>query len=150
MVIYVNHVCGCIFQLISYLETQRNLEQTWLFKAGIDTADIYIRYVYSFYFSIITMITIGYGDITPVAISEKVFLIFMALLGSLLFAYTVNTIGGIFQELAQKEADFNKKKYELSIYMRTRQIRNDIQVRVMKYIDHIRMQENDNPNKGQK
>ena len=46
------------------------------------------------------MITIGYGDIAPVAINEKLFLIFMALLGSLLFAYTVNTIGGIFQELA--------------------------------------------------
>ena len=73
----------------------------------------------------------------------------MALLGSLLFAYTVNTIGSIFQELAQKEADFNRKKYELSIYMRTRQISNDIQVRAMKYIDHIRMQENDNPIKGE-
>ena len=42
------------------------------------------------------MITVGYGDIKPIAIPEKVFIIFMTLLGSLLFAYTVNTIGSIF------------------------------------------------------
>jgi hypothetical protein len=42
------------------------------------------------------MVTVGYGDIKPVATSEKLFVIFMALLGSLVFAYTVNTIGSIF------------------------------------------------------
>ena len=42
------------------------------------------------------MISIGYGDITPQALSEKVFIIFMAFLGSLIFAYSVNTIGSIF------------------------------------------------------
>ncbi len=42
------------------------------------------------------MITVGYGDLKPIAISEKVFVIFMAMLGSLIFAYTVNTIGSIF------------------------------------------------------
>jgi hypothetical protein len=42
------------------------------------------------------MISIGYGDITPVANSEKTFIVFMAFLGSLVFAYTVNTIGSIF------------------------------------------------------
>jgi hypothetical protein len=42
------------------------------------------------------MITVGYGDITPVSTWEKMFIIFMTLLGSLVFAYTVNTIGSIF------------------------------------------------------
>ncbi len=55
-----------------------------------------IRYLNSLYFSVITMITIGYGDIVPKANKEKIFIIFMALCGSVIFAYTVNTIGGIF------------------------------------------------------
>ena len=42
------------------------------------------------------MCTVGYGDITPVSINEKIFIILMVLLGSLVFAYTVNTIGNIF------------------------------------------------------
>jgi hypothetical protein len=39
------------------------------------------------------MVTVGYGDIKPIAVSEKIFVMFMSLSGSLLFAYTVNTIG---------------------------------------------------------
>lgn len=52
------------------------------------------------------MITVGYGDIKPISDSEKMFIIFMTLLGSVIFAYVVNTIGGIFQEIEQKEAEF--------------------------------------------
>ena len=50
----------------------------------------------SLYFSVITMVTVGYGDIRPIADTEKMFVIFMALLGSVVFGYVVNTIGGIF------------------------------------------------------
>ncbi|EGR29699.1 hypothetical protein IMG5_150420 [Ichthyophthirius multifiliis] len=75
------------------------------------------------------MITVGFGDITPVATNEKLFVIVETLGGSLLFAYTVNTVGSIFQELAQKESDFNKKKYEISVYMRTRKCLNQCIVR---------------------
>ncbi len=57
---------------------------------------MYTKYVNSFYFSLITMCTVGYGDITPVALNERIFIILMVLLGSLVFAYTVNTIGSIF------------------------------------------------------
>lgn len=46
------------------------------------------------------MVTVGYGDVRPIAQSEKIFVILMALLGSVVFGYVVNTIGAIFQELA--------------------------------------------------
>ncbi|EGR31744.1 hypothetical protein IMG5_102980, partial [Ichthyophthirius multifiliis] len=149
MVVYVAHVCGCIFHLISMNEIQRGNLQTWLVDQQIQHDNNLIKYLNSLYFSIITMVTVGYGDIKPVAVLEKIFVIIMVLLGSLVFAYTVNTIGSIFQELAQKEADFNQKRYEMSVYMRSRQINIDIQVRVMKYMEYIKRQEDDNPIKGE-
>jgi hypothetical protein len=48
------------------------------------------------YFSIITMTTVGYGDIKPNTNSEKIFVGLMTLLSSCIFAYIVNTIGNIF------------------------------------------------------
>ncbi|KAL4499045.1 hypothetical protein ABPG72_016947 [Tetrahymena utriculariae] len=149
LILFVAHSCGCIFQFISIQEINAGNQQTWLVQAGIYDNGIAERYLNSLYFSIITMITVGYGDIKPIADSEKMFTIFMALLGSIVFAYVVNTIGGIFQEIAQKEAEFIKKKYDLSIYMSTRQIKQDIQLRVMKFLDYKRMKEQDNPMRGE-
>jgi voltage-gated potassium channel Kch len=65
-----------------------------------DKKEIYINAIY---FSIITMVTVGYGDITPQNIREKIYLIIMTLFSSINFAYVVNTIGTIFTEIANKE-----------------------------------------------
>jgi hypothetical protein len=45
------------------------------------------------------MITLGYGDISPITIAEKIFLIFIALMACGVYAYTVGALGAIFQEL---------------------------------------------------
>lgn len=45
------------------------------------------------------MITVGFGDIAPVNIYEKLFAIFMTLISCGVFAYAVNKIGGIFHDI---------------------------------------------------
>lgn len=52
------------------------------------------------------MITVGYGDISPINPSEKIYTIFMTLLSCGTFAYAINCIGGIFSEIANNEAEF--------------------------------------------
>lgn len=39
------------------------------------------------------MTTIGYGDITPVNVSERVFVIFVTFFATGVFAYSINNIG---------------------------------------------------------
>lgn len=41
------------------------------------------------------MITVGYGDITPITIFEKIYVVLVTLVGCGLFAYSVNSIGFI-------------------------------------------------------
>ena len=52
------------------------------------------------------MITIGYGDITPANNFEKIYIIFISLLASGVFAYAVNTIGSIFKEIEEKTTTY--------------------------------------------
>ncbi len=42
------------------------------------------------------MITVGYGDVVPVNYKERLYVIFMTLGSSAVFAYVVNTVGSIF------------------------------------------------------
>ena len=39
------------------------------------------------------MVGVGYGDIIPVTMHERIFVIFSMLISSLIFAYIVNRIG---------------------------------------------------------
>lgn len=44
------------------------------------------------------MVTVGYGDITPVTVLEKGITIFITLINCAVFAYAVNVIGSIFTD----------------------------------------------------
>ena len=52
------------------------------------------------------MITVGYGDISPVNNNEKIYTIIITLISCGVFGYAINTIGSIFQKISMKEAEF--------------------------------------------
>ncbi len=59
------------------------------------------------------MITIGFGDITPISNLEKIYVIFMSFIASGLFAYAINTIGSIFSDIEAKNASY---KYIINFF----------------------------------
>ena len=69
---------------------------TWLDNNNLRNADMMERFINALYFSFITMITVGYGDIHPNTNLEKIYVIIMTLISCGVFAYAVNTIGSIF------------------------------------------------------
>lgn len=97
---FIAHNSACGFHYIAISNTDND---TWIIKRGTLNAFWSIRYLDSIYFSLITMNTVGYGDIVPLAQREKIYVIFMVVISCGFFAYCVNTIGGIFQEMEMKE-----------------------------------------------
>jgi voltage-gated potassium channel Kch len=87
---------------------------------AINEESALIQYLNSIYFATITMVTVGYGDISPITPPEKIYTIFMAICSSANFAYIVNTIGQIFLELAQRAALLKRERYLLINYMSAR------------------------------
>ena len=41
------------------------LGNTWMDKNGITNDSWWSQYLHAYYFSTVTMVTVGYGDITP-------------------------------------------------------------------------------------
>lgn len=76
-------------------------QYVWIDKLGASMMDVewVDEYVMSLYWSVVTMITVGYGDVTPVNTSERLFVIFVMLISCGVFAYSLSCIGRIVEEL---------------------------------------------------
>jgi len=58
------------------------------------------------------MVTVGYGDITPISYQERIYVIIVIIFSCGMFGYSMNTIGAIFQEIAKREAAFKLNNFQ--------------------------------------
>jgi len=66
------HICACGFRLILEYQT---VPKTWVTEAYLTNRTWVEIYVASLYFSFTTMITVGFGDIVPYSLLERVYVI---------------------------------------------------------------------------
>jgi hypothetical protein len=93
-----------------YDETNR---QNWIFNNNyIDSGD-WELYVTSFYYTVTTIMTVGYGDITAVSVTEKLLAILLMLIGVILFSYATGSISSIISSADSEDAKLKEKMITL-------------------------------------
>ena len=100
------HVSACIWHGIAFwfdigVSFKEDAGFNWLLKSGISEESWGVKYLNSMYFAVTTMITVGYGDITPTNNIEKFFCIIFMLLGCIVFGYAINRIGVILEKIGK-------------------------------------------------
>ena len=95
------------------------------------------KYLWSTYWAITTVTTIGYGDITPVTNAELFFVCIAELLGMFMFVYTANVVASLIRGLGAKRDLFQAHLDRLHEYMQLRDIPPDLQKRVVQYLTFI-------------
>ena len=83
------------------------------------------------------MITVGYGDITPLTVTEKLYVIFVTLIACGVFAYSINSIGFIIQDMTKRNNEFRQRMALLSAHMKKRGLNNQLQLKVKKYFEYL-------------
>ena len=63
-------------------------------------------YTVAMYWSIVTLTTVGYGDISPVTVLELILASLMVLVGSACFAFFMNSVGLILSDMNRSEREF--------------------------------------------
>lgn len=137
MVFFVAHYLGCGFHYTSYrVQEDAPGTDTWITSNGFSENSTFERYIFALYFAFISMSTIGYGDITPQNVQEKLYIIVSTLISCGVFAYSLNVITSIFSDFDQKSAQFRQEKSEILMYMKQRNITNDLQIKIIKNLEH--------------
>ncbi len=81
----------------------------WIYKFNfVDYSDIDI-YATSCYFTVATVVTVGYGDITPTNLGERFFVIFLMLIGVVSFSFSTGAIASIISSYDSSQAKLKEK-----------------------------------------
>ena len=134
--VVVAHIAACIWHYLAY-RIENNDTLTWLTAKSLQNEDWNIRYLYSFYYILITMNTVGYGDITPQNSTEVLFCVLFVFVACIMFGYCINCVGAIFQDFYKRESEFKRDLFIMNDFMKSQNIPKELQIRIRKYLEHL-------------
>lgn len=106
-VLLFTHLMSCFWYFSSKFEdTSPN---TWVYRLGLRESEPYELYIVSFYYILTTITTVGYGDITPVTITERIMCIFLFIFGVLFFSFSIGSLTSVLSSLNVREAKLQEK-----------------------------------------
>lgn len=112
-------------------------------EPGMDRASYYIK---CFYWTVTTLTTVGYGDITPQTNAGRIYTMFVMFVGVGVYGFVIGNISRIFAESARYKEQTREKFAELNTFMKYYHIPNRLQSAVFNYYNHLytkRLSDND-------
>ncbi|KDO26239.1 hypothetical protein SPRG_08314 [Saprolegnia parasitica CBS 223.65] len=123
-VLFISHWFACIFFWVSFQDSTYSDPpvNTWLKSKNLLDTSVWDQYVAALYWAIMTLATVGYGDIAGVSPNERCFSIFAMFAGAGIFAYGITNIVSLVSSLTAHETAFREKMDEINEYMAARDL----------------------------
>jgi voltage-gated potassium channel len=121
-ILLVAHIVSCGWILISGN------------PANLEPGALYIR---AFYWTITTLTTIGYGDITPTGSVQTVFVIFIELLGAAMYGMIIGNIANLIANIDVAKTQYRDKLDKINAFLNYRNIPHDLQRKINDYYSYL-------------
>lgn len=107
LTLFIIHLIACFWVFIGlfYLDSPEN----WISSFGFQDYSDLPLYAVSFYWTVTTLTTIGYGDIYPTNSAERVYVFVVMIIGIFMYSSTVSSISNIICALDSRKAKLTKK-----------------------------------------
>ncbi|KAL2236942.1 UNVERIFIED_CONTAM: Potassium channel AKT1 [Sesamum indicum] len=125
--LFTVHLAACIFYLLA--DRYKDPKQTWIGLSieNFHEVPLWNNYVTSVYWSIVTITTIGYGDLHPVNTGEMIFDIFYMFFAIGLGSYTIGNMTNLIVETTFKTRKFREAIYAASGFAKRNQLPTRLQ-----------------------
>ncbi|KAJ9682565.1 hypothetical protein PVL29_018480 [Vitis rotundifolia] len=142
--LYCTHTAACVFYYLATTLPQSEEGYTWIgsLKLGdysyshFREIDIWKRYTTSLYFAIVTMATVGYGDIHAVNLREMIFVMIYVSFDMILGAYLIGNMTALIVKGSKTER-FRDKMTDVIKYMNRNRLDRDVRSQIK---GHLRLQ----------
>eukprot|EP00828_Plagiopyla_frontata_P012292 TRINITY_DN17001_c0_g1_i1.p1 TRINITY_DN17001_c0_g1~~TRINITY_DN17001_c0_g1_i1.p1 ORF type:complete len:339 (-),score=23.35 TRINITY_DN17001_c0_g1_i1:436-1452(-) len=99
-------VSSCLLFLSKFDDQNPN---TWVVRYNLLDASYVEKYFASFHWVFQTLTTVGFGEITPSTMTEKIFAILWMMIGVVLFSFALGQIGELLAQMDNKEHNVKQK-----------------------------------------
>ena len=147
-ILYLMHVFGCgwfylhlsVYRKASEIEGKADEEIfTWLtvYDGGDGVhANVWVQYLASVYWALMTLTTVGYGDITPQNDLERLYTLLCLLIGAIVFGFLLSTLGDLLSNVDPTAVRMEEKLREVKEYLRWHGVPMETALSVRKYFEY--------------
>ena len=140
--IIVCHFTGCFWYFIGSYSKEVLEEESWI---DVDNTEYlshddiggFSWYLRSFYFALVGMSTVGYGDIVPHSLSETVVAGIIILFGGLVLPAVVGGLASLMGNMNANLVQFRRKMDNLNGYMQEHHFPKGLQDKIKNYYNYL-------------
>eukprot|EP00948_MAST-09A_sp_MAST-9A-sp1_P002190 g2190.t1 len=127
--VYAAHVMACVFLYIG-IETH---DETWISSHGSDAVN---RYWVGMYWAVMTISTIGYGDVVPHSLAERIYVAFSMIFGVFFYAILFGNVTTIIANMLHESTRYQQKLQQVEDFIETYRLSEDLAHRLRRTIDY--------------
>ena len=108
---------------------------------GVQDETDAVKYSWSFYWTVATMMAVGYGDIYPRTTQEMLYAIVAQTIGALMFGLIIGTVSTVLQTADARGTAIKQKSDEVTEWMRSRKLPKSVRIKIrdhFEYVSHIK------------
>ena len=87
----------------------RNSYPNWIFEAKLESKEFIHIYTCSIYILLMSITTVGYGDITCYSLNEIIFQLMLLNIGIIAYSTAISFFSNLIKKINEKSIDFEKK-----------------------------------------
>ena len=133
-ILFISHIFACTWHYIANVNSH---SKTWLTVNDLTSQPWHTRYLYAYYFVVVVMNTVGFGDLTPQNDNERLYCVVFIYVACGIFAYTINCVGVIVQDINRSNKLYKRNLHLINGYMQQKKIRFDLRIKIRKYFEYI-------------
>jgi len=131
------NLCSCLFIFIG-----KNSYPGWIMKINVHDEPYIDIYISSIYFILVTITTVGYGDITGDSYAEIIYQMFLLIIGTIAYSFVISYISNYIVKINQKSMTFEKNLNILQeIRLNNPNLKNSIYLEVLKNLHNEQLYE---------
>ena len=107
MILLFCHIVACLWYMLSDFESDTNYV-IWTYMNDLQDLDILDLYFASLYFTVQTVVTVGYGDLHCYSTAERLFASGLMLVGVFVYSFAIGSLTSLMSSVDQKNASYSK------------------------------------------
>ncbi|CAN0333207.1 unnamed protein product, partial [Discosporangium mesarthrocarpum] len=96
-----------------------------------------VQYLASFYWTIATLMSVGYGDVSPNTNKERLYALVTEVIGATAFGFIIATVTVIVETMDPKATAKNERMDEVREYIVERKLSKSLQLRVRHHFNFL-------------